>query len=476
MDYFLHKYGQAEAMLMTENETTRLIQNVVDYLIEEDTEVFEEWGSKRNELLQASAQMLKGIDKTISADLSIKRDDGTIGSYPAYRVQHNNIAGYYKGGIRYSTGVQEAEVKTLAMLMTLKNALHELPYGGGKGGVHIEPREHSKRELKEISKAYVHLLEHDISPTFDIPAPDVGTDEETMDWMTAEYKKLHHSEPYINVFTGKSADNGGVDGRRESTGIGTFQSYLYLLNEWANRTKNEGHHRLKSWKILEKLRNKNEPIRVAFQGFGNVGRVAALEALSADPEHIVTAVADHNVTLYHKKGLPIKDLIPFKEKHQHLPWNEEELEELGITCEILDSQKVLTLDCDVLVLAAIEDQINETNMEEIRADVLIEGANGPITGKADNYLEHSGKIIIPDILANAGGVTVSYLEWRQGNTNEELTKEETLKEMKNRMHSICHKVYEAYFDSEETETMRFVCYKLSVIRLLDLIKRSGALL
>lgn len=461
---------------MTKNSTTELIQNVVDYLKDEDTKVFEDWGDRRNELLQAGADMLKGIDKTISADLRIKRDDGTIGNYPAYRVQHNNLAGYYKGGIRYSTGVQEAEVKTLAMLMTLKNSLHELPYGGGKGGVHVEPRKHSKHELKKISEAYVRLLEHDISPTFDIPAPDIGTGEETMNWMTAEYKRLHHGEPYINVFTGKSADNGGVDGRRESTGIGTFQSYLYLLNEWSDRTKKEAHQHAKSWETIQKIKHKKEPIKVAFQGFGNVGRVAALEAMHANPEHIITAVADHNVTVYNEEGLEVEKLIPFKEKHQHLPWNKKELEELGMDCEILESQDVLTIDCDVLVLAAIEDQINDSNMETILADILIEGANGPITGKADNYLEEKGKIIIPDILANAGGVTVSFLEWRQGNTNEELTKKDTLKEMTERMHTICRKIYEAYFDSEDSETMRFTCYKLAVIRLLNLLKMSGELI
>ncbi|MDZ7836318.1 MAG: Glu/Leu/Phe/Val dehydrogenase dimerization domain-containing protein [Alkalibacterium sp.] len=149
---------------MTENTTTQLIQEVVDYLIDTDREALSEWGKKRNEWLKMGGEQLKGIDKMISGDLRIIKDDGTVGTHSAFRVQHNNACGYYKGGIRFSTGVNQAEVQTLAMLMTLKNALHDLPYGGGEGGVHIDVRKHSKRELREIAKAYVRLLQNDIGP------------------------------------------------------------------------------------------------------------------------------------------------------------------------------------------------------------------------------------------------------------------------------------------------------------------------
>lgn len=460
---------------MSEMGPNQLIQEVVDHLIKEDTQTFQEWGEHRRHYLKKGADLLKGIDKAISGDLRILKEDGTIGTYPAYRVQHNNIAGYYKGGIRFAEHVTHSDVETLAKLMTLKNALHNLPYGGGKGAVQIDPRSHSKKELIHVSQAYVQLVKGDISPTYDIPAPDVGTNDETMDWMTEEYKRLHPGEPYINVFTGKSVKNGGAKGRTESTGVGTFQSYLQLVQESEKLIEETKEIRATTLEKVSQLKEKEEPIKIAFQGFGNLGREAALEALSSEVPHIVTAVADHNVTLFNKEGLDIEKVIPFKLEHNHLPWNEEELNELDIECEILDSKEVLTTPCDVLVLAAIEDQVTEDNMEDIQAEILVEGANGPVTAEATQYLEKHNKVVIPDILANAGGVTVSFIEWRQGTTHEDLTKEDTLKEMTERMREICSEVYKEYFTSETEVSMRFVCYKRAIVRLLDLLYRSGKL-
>lgn len=461
---------------MPEMGPNQLIQEVVDHLVKEDTQTFQEWGKQRVHYLEKGADLLKGIDKAISGDLRVTKEDGTIGSYPAYRVQHNNVAGYYKGGIRYAEQVKQSDVETLAKLMTLKNALHDLPYGGGKGAVQIDPREHSKQELMKVSQAYVQMVKQDISPSYDIPAPDVGTNEETMDWMTEEYKRLHPGEPYINVFTGKSVENGGAKGRTESTGVGTFQSYLQLVKESVELEKVASEKRTTALKKVSGLKEKEEPIRIAFQGFGNLGREAAREALSSDIPHVVTAIADHNVTLFNEEGLDIEKIIPFKLENNHLPWNEEELNELNIKCEILDSKDVLTSHCDVLVLAAIEDQVTEENMENIQADILVEGANGPVTSEATQYLEAQDKIVIPDILANAGGVTVSFIEWRQGTTQKDLTKDETLKEMTERMQEVCAEVYKEYVSSKNEESMRFVCYKRAIGRLLDLLYRSGQLL
>lgn len=457
---------------MTENTTTQLIQDVVDYLKETDKESLADWGADRDALLQRGGDLLKGVDKVISGDLRITKDDGTIGTYPAFRVQHNNEAGYYKGGIRFSTGVHQSEVETLSMLMTLKNALHALPYGGGKGGVHINVRDHSKKELRAVSQAYVRLLQNDIGPFRDIPAPDVGSGAEVMDWMTAEYKALHPKQPYLNTFTGKSIENGGAEGRGESTGIGTFTSYYHLIDLISKGVLpiNEKHTEVKD--KIKAISDKEEPITVAIQGFGNLSQAAALEAQKCNHPHAVVAISDSRSSLYAENGLSIESLISFKKAHDRLP-NEEELKELGIEAEVHSPESVLTRACDVLILGAIENQITSENQADIKATILVEGANGPINQEADTYLESQGKIIIPDVLANAGGVTVSYFEWIQGNTSETKPKEVILKDMNKRMKEVSHQVYNAYFNSTDGETMRFLCYKLAVVRLIDLMKRSG---
>ncbi|MCC5894353.1 MAG: Glu/Leu/Phe/Val dehydrogenase [Alkalibacterium sp.] len=456
---------------MTKNSTTELIQQVVDHVVKDDKDVLADWGDNRDQWVQMGGDLLKGIDKVISSDLRITKDDGTIGTYPAFRVQHNNACGYYKGGIRFSTGVSQSEVKTLAMLMTLKNALHDLPYGGGKGGVHINPRHHSKREIKEVSKAFVRMLQNDIGPYRDIPAPDVGTGEETMDWMTEEYKLLHPNQPFINTFTGKSIANGGAKGRAESTGIGTFLSYYYLVEAVISGSLSVNDRHAKTKDKVKAIAEKDNVI-VAVQGFGNLSRAAAIEAANCGKKHTVIAVSDSRATIFNQDGLDVEALAPFKEKNDRLP-NEDELKDLGIAGEVLDPNAVLTLECDVLILGAIEDQITKDNQADIKADILVEGANGPITREADEYLESKGKVIIPDVLANAGGVTVSYLEWVQGFNNEAKSEDENLKDMSDRMRNVSYRVYNAYFSSESNVTMRFLCYKLAFLRVIDLMKRSG---
>ncbi|MCC5889699.1 MAG: Glu/Leu/Phe/Val dehydrogenase [Alkalibacterium sp.] len=459
---------------MTENTTTHLIQEVVDHVIKDDKDALSKWGDKRDQLVQMGGDQLKGIDKVIASDLRIIKDDGSIGTYPAFRVQHNNACGYYKGGIRFSTGVHQSEVETLAMLMTLKNALHDLPYGGGKGGVHIDVRKHSKRELKEVSKAFVRMLQNQIGPYKDIPAPDVGTGEQMMDWMTEEFKLLHPNQPFINTFTGKSIANGGTKGRSESTGIGTFLSYYYLVEAVMNGSLSVNDKHTDKIDAIKEIGEK-EDVKVAVQGFGNLSRAAAIEAANCEKKHTVIAVSDSRSTVYSEKGLDVEKLAPFKEENDRLP-NEEELKELQLDGEVLHPDAVLTLDCDVLVLGAIEDQITGENQEDIKATVLVEGANGPINSEADAYLESKGKVIIPDVLANAGGVTVSYLEWVQGFTNDAKSKEVILNDMSDRMQDVSYRVYNAYFSSESDVTMRFLCYKLAFLRVIDLMKRSGKIM
>lgn len=459
---------------MSQNETRQLIQDVVDGLKSDRSELIN-WGERRNQMLQSGAEILKTTDKIIKSYIRVSQDNGSITRIPAYRVQHNNISGFYKGGIRFSYGVDEEEVENLAILMTLKNALHQLPFGGAKGGVYINPKDYSKRELNLISKKYVQRLKPDLGPTHDIPAPDLGTNEEIIDWMVGEYKTIHPGEQYVNSFTGKSPENNGLEGRRESTGIGTFLSYFYLLGEWPQTTKKGDENQKSVSTTLEKLRHQNEPVCVAVQGFGNVGEVVAEEAVRCPTPHKVIAVSDENVTLVNESGLDIKALIRYKEEFHQLPISHKACSQAGIQAEILDAQAVLTVSSDVLILAAVEDQITSENMKTIQASVLVEGANAPISRSADEYLQEQGKMIIPDILANAGGVHVSYLEWKQGNTKTELAKEEIITEMSRRMKTTCFSVYNAYFSTKNKETIRFLCYKLAIVRLLTLLYKHGKL-
>ncbi|MBB6450643.1 glutamate dehydrogenase (NAD(P)+) [Geomicrobium halophilum] len=459
---------------MSRTETRGLIQDVVDKLKQEEFRD-EFLNNEHGYVFDSAAEILKTTDKIIKSYIRVSRDNGTIARIPAYRVQHNNISGFYKGGVRFSPNVHEEEVENLAILMTIKNALHELPFGGGKGGVYVHPKDFSTKELNLISKKYVQRLKIDLGPTHDIPAPDLGTNETVIDWMVGEYKTIAPGESYMNSFTGKSVDNGGVAGRREATGIGTFLSYYHLISEWFNNAEQAKVTRVKSWDVLERLRTKEEPIKVSVQGFGNVGSIAAQEAAKSEIDHIVVAVSDEDVTLHNKNGLDIKTLIAYIKEHGQLPKTEEQVNTAGIQATIDHPTSVLTSECDLLILAAVEDQITEENMHEVSAEILLEGANAPITAKADDYFEKNGVIVIPDILANAGGVHVSYLEWMQANVPNRYTKEDVISEMSKQMKKISNRVYDHYFYAEDHETTRFLCYKLALMRLITLLYKHGKL-
>jgi glutamate dehydrogenase (NAD(P)+) len=411
-----------------------------------------------------------------------------MGVLPGYRLiafKHNDISGFYKGGIRFSDTVNEDDVQNMAFLMTLKNSLHKLPFGGAKGGVTVNPADYSDRELQRISRNFVQQFATNIGPTHDIPAPDVGTNEKIMDWMVGEYKNLKPDENYLGSFTGKSIKNGGAKGRREATGKGVYHSYSWLLHDWAghsnieNVSKNALHR--KQFKVIKKLRDQSKqekPIELAVQGFGNVGSVAALEAYQSNQlKHDVVSVSDHQVTLYNEDGLNIEKLLEYTEQNGNLlPSTKTVLKDAGIIAEILKRSDILTLNVDVLILAAIEKQITEKNMKEIKADIIVEGANAPITEEADQYLqsEECGCIIIPDILANAGGVIVSYLEWKQDRVTQSYTEEHVFKEMTSHMTNTFEDVYEPYF-TLGLSSIREACYVEAVRRLFSLLYRQGRL-
>ncbi|WP_233254410.1 Glu/Leu/Phe/Val family dehydrogenase [Salipaludibacillus keqinensis] len=443
----------------------------------------EEKDDRRRKVFESGKEILTTTDKVIKSYIRVSRDSREIVRIPAYRIQHNNIAGFYKGGIRFNENVSEEEVENLAVLMTLKNALHELPYGGAKGGVVINPKEFSDRELNLVSKKYVQRFAPDIGPTHDIPAPDMGTNERVMDWMIGEYKTIHPGQNYLGAFTGKSIGNGGALGRREATGKGTFHSYFWLIHEWARRQKETeeklgtGVH-LKQFNKLKKIFEKSdrgEPIQVAVQGFGNVGGVAAQMAHRCkELKHHVVAVSDHLGTLYNKNGLNIEKLISYHERHEQLPHTKKELEKEEIDAELLHRDDIITLEMDVFILAAIEDQINEANMKDVKADIFVEGANAPITSAADEYLHEQGKVVIPDILANAGGVMVSYLEWKQDRITQLYSQEEVLDEMYGQMSRSCEKVFAEYF-YKELSGIRNTCYLSALKHLFLLLYKHGKL-
>lgn len=466
---------------MTTIQTQDTIKQAINDLYADSNFLDDVLDDRRKQLFESVSELLTTTDKVIKSYLRVGRDNGSIVRIPAYRVQHNDIAGFYKGGIRYSETVNEDEVENLAVLMTLKNALHNLPYGGAKGGVVIDPQSYSERELYQISKKYVQRFAWDIGPTQDIPAPDIGTDERVMDWMVGEYKTINPAQNYLGAFTGKSIENGGARGRREATGKGTYESYVWLLNKWARGQVHHEEHIIgavqqKQYHMLKKLYQKSDEsghIKMAIQGFGNVGSVVALEAEKCKQlNHDVVAVSDHKVTLYREEGLDIHKLVKFSAGHGYLPATVDELKISGLEAELLEREHILTLDVDVLVLAAVENQITKQNMLDVKAKIFVEGANAPITQEADRYLHDRGCVVVPDILANAGGVLVSYVEWKQDRITEFFTEKQVLADMKDQITQTCARVFESYF-KDGLSSIRSTCYINAVKRLVTLIYKHG---
>lgn len=302
-------------------------------------------------------------------------------NYPAYRVQHSNVLGPYKGGIRFHPEVNLDEVKALATLMSLKTAAVGLPLGGGKGGVAVDPRKLTAQELEELSRKYAAYLAPHIGPDKDVPAPDVSTTPEIIDWMVDEYEKQTGDTGKAS-FTGKSLPNGGSQGREEATGRGG----VIVLRELLKLTKHQG------------------PIRYALQGFGNVGSFFSLVAAAQQPQWKLVAATDSSGGLVSAKGLDVGGLDAFKRNGKKLN---------TYPANIITNEELIAQDADVLVLAALGNAITKANMRNVKAKIILELANGPITEAAHEYLSGKGVMIVPDVLANSGGVIVSYLEWLQ---------------------------------------------------------------
>jgi glutamate dehydrogenase (NAD(P)+) len=338
--------------------------------------------------------------REIKVEITIETDQGEIGTFIGYRVQHDNARGPMKGGLRYHPTVNASDVQSLASLMTWKTAVVNIPFGGGKGGVACDPSKLSLRELEIITRKYVEGLDEVIGPYTDVPAPDVNTNSQVMAWIMDQYSKVHGFTPA--VVTGKPVELHGSLGRDAATGRGAVLALEALLAHLGRPLEGQ---------------------RMAVQGFGNVGSHTAV--IGAEHGARVIAVSDQYGAVFNEQGLDVPALRDHAAAHKKVasfPGG-----------EAIERDRVLTLDCDVLVLAALGNAINEDNMSEIRADVIVEGANGPITPQADAYLLSRGKSILPDIYANAGGVTVSYFEWAQNIQQFQWSEEQVNTTLKQKM-------------------------------------------
>lgn len=372
----------------------------------------------------------------------VKMDDGSYQLFKGYRIQHNNLLGPYKGGMRFSPEVSLDEVKGLAMLMTLKCALAKLPLGGAKGGIKYNPNDHSPEENQRITRRFTVALGHNIGPSYDIPAPDMGTNAQYMDWMMDTYHNLYGRKIEDKaVVTGKSVACGGSVGRASATGFGA----IYCLEEWA---KGQG-----------------MPLKgttFSIQGFGNVGSHAALklEELGAT----LVAVNDHTATLINPDGISAAELADHVMEQRGIKGFQPEN-------EVDDIDRFWSQDVEFMVLAALENVITRKNAGLIRAKLIVEGANGPITTGAEAMLLKKGIQIIPDILANMGGVIVSYFEWVQ-NRNSEYWNAETV-DVKLREKLIAAYRQVVTISEEDTISMRQAAYVESLKHIESVYLKRG---
>ncbi|MFA5945912.1 MAG: Glu/Leu/Phe/Val dehydrogenase [Patescibacteria group bacterium] len=337
--------------------------------------------------------------------LSVKKDDASVVQLPAFRIQHNNWRGPYKGGIRFHPNVDEDEVRTLAALMTFKTAVANIPMGGGKGGVTVDPKKLSSTEKLEVARAYARAFRDVLGPERDVPAPDVNTTSAEMDVIAEEFG-------HLAVVTGKSIEHGGSLGRDTATAMGGW----YVLSA-----------------LREKLLLDPETFTVAIQGFGNAG--ATFADICARHEVKIVAVSDSKSGIYSEAGLDINAVKDYKESMGSLS---------GFPgAQTITNAELLELECGVLVPAALENQITSENAARIKAKVVFELANGPTTVEADDILLGKGIVVIPDILANSGGVTVSYFEWEQNMRDEKWTAEKVDAMLKDYMEKSALAVWEA---------------------------------
>jgi glutamate dehydrogenase (NADP+) len=393
-------------------------------------------------------EKLKHPKAILEVSLPLRRDDGTLMILKGYRVHHNNVRGPSKGGIRYHPNVSLDEVKALAFWMTIKCAVVGIPYGGAKGGIIVDPKKLSRMELERLSRGYMDAIANFVGPEVDIPAPDVYTNAMIMGWMMDEYSKIvRHYAPA--VITGKPIPLGGSLGREDATGRGAY----YCIQELAKK---------KLWEPKK--------IRVAIQGFGNAGQHIA--SLLHDEGYKIVAVSDSKGGIYRPEGFDIPSVMHIKNSSKEL----QAVYCTGSVCESVDAEKItneelLELDVDILIPAALENQIMKENAAKIKAPVIVEVANGPTTLDADEILFNKNCLVVPDVLANAGGVTVSYFEWVQNRSGFYWT----LEQVHHRLQEImCREFLNVYqlMDSHKID-MRTAAYVHALNRQAEAVVAQG---
>ncbi|MBN8707683.1 MAG: Glu/Leu/Phe/Val dehydrogenase [Bacteroidetes bacterium] len=372
--------------------------------------------------------------------IPIQMDDGAIKVFEGYRVIHNDVLGPGKGGIRYAMDVTLDEVKALAAWMTWKCAVVNVPFGGAKGGIICDPRQLTKTELEKITRRYTANMINVFGPDSDIPAPDMGTNEQVMAWIVDTYS-MHKHNTVSGVVTGKPLILGGSLGRKEATGRGVMDVTLAAM---------------------ERLNMDPMKSTVAVQGFGNVGSISA--KLLYDQGCQIVAISDVTGAYYNSNGIDIYAAMKHSDNNKGL------LEGLK-DAEKITNDELLTLKVDILVPAAREDQITERNASKIRAKIIAEGANGPTTAAADPILNDLGIIVIPDILANAGGVTVSYFEWVQNRQGYFWSLERVNRRLDRAMRSAFNSVYETA--QAHNESLRIGAYILAIDKVATALKLRG---
>lgn len=385
--------------------------------------------------------VLSSPKRVLTVSCPIRMDDGSIQVFSGFRVQHSNARGPFKGGIRYDVSVDRDEVMALAMLQTFKNALVELPYGGAKGGVVCDPKKLTMTEKERLTRRYTAEIMPIIGPQEDIPAPDAGTDSQTMAWLLDTYSMMvGHQE--LGVVTGKPVSIGGSVGREEATGRGVMNVLRAFL-----RTKG---------KSLQGL-------RVAVQGFGNVGSWAA--RLLKERGSTIVAISDRDAAVRNDKGVDVVAAAEYVKKNRTLAGFSR-----GQGDEISNQQLLMT-DCDVLIPAAMENTLDAEIAPHVKARIIAEGANGPTTPAADEIMRENGITILPDILANAGGVTVSYFEWVQGLQNYFWSKKEVDDELQKIMEKSFAEV-NAKADAADCD-YRTAAYTIAIDRVAEACRLKG---
>ena len=387
---------------------------------------------------KAVYEILKNPMRVMSVSFPVRMDDGSIKSFTGYRSQHNNACGPFKGGIRFHENVNLDEVKALSTWMTFKCSVVGIPYGGGKGGITINPNDYSENEIEKISREFTKAIYPIIGEKEDIPAPDVNTNGKIISWMVDEYSKLE-GELTPGAFTGKPINFYGSEARVEATGYGVANMAI---------------------KSCEKLGIDISNSKVAIQGFGNVGKFAGLYIEQAGAK--VVAVSDSSATLYNPGGINIRELIKYKDIHKSIK---------GYDKASLIKEDIITIDVDILMPCALENQITSKNADNIKAKIIVEGANGPTTPEADKIIFEKNIVLIPDILANSGGVIVSYFEWLQNLTRDRWNFEEVQKKQRNLMDEAFENIWE--LSNDYNVDIRTASYMMSIKRISEIMKLRG---